>query len=372
MALYNEDINYKRNMGMLALIYIPLVLLSKLVRWTIMKPQLVDVSIGWHFVSRLNSGEIKPFGINQNNSVQIYDFLNFCRVETYVEWEWFITIALNIVVFLVACRFYRNNKGATLKESIFIYLNIAILNIFCFCMAKEPAQMLCFLLMSFAIILPSNISVKKIMLCLALLFTAFYLRKYYGLVLIYFFVVEFAITNMITKIDTSTANGKRQIVFSIIGLLLFFAVCQYILLSIMSSIDPETYLDMIYVNNREGSNAASEIAPIFGTDNRALFTVDYFIKIFRLMFPLELLVKGKVTYIFIVVYHVMLFGYLLKSFINFKQLQDNHKLALYLYIAFWMCSASFEPDFGSWIRHEGVAFPIIILLLSGTKNKQLT
>lgn len=229
--------------------------------------------------------------------------------------------------------------------------------------------MICFLIMSLAILVPKSISAKRVAVVLALLFTAFFLRKYYGLVLIYLFVVEFAINNWISMIDSSTVAGKRKIALSVFGLLLLFACFQYVLLTILAGVDPETYMEMIRVNNREGFNAASEIAPIFATENRALFCVDYFIKIFRLMFPVELLLKGKVTYIFIVVYHAMLFGYLYKSFVNFKQLTDNHKYALYLYIAFWLCSASFEPDFGSWIRHEGVALPVIILLLSKTRKQ---
>lgn len=89
------------------------------------------------------------------------------------------------------------------------------------------------------------------------------------------------------------------------------------------------------------------------------------------MFPVELLLKGKVTYLFIVVYHFMLFKYLLKNFFRFNDLDHIQKCALFLYVAFWMCSASFEPDFGSWIRHEGVSFPIIILLLSKIRNNSL-
>ncbi len=356
-------------MGLLALIYIPLVLLSKLVRWTIMKPQLVDVSAGWSLVGIINRGECGSFAFNQNNTLPLYDFVNFCGLTSYVEWEWFITIALNIIVFVSASNFLQNNKGATLFDNIFIYLNVAILNIFCFNMAKEPPQMLCFLLMSFAVLYPPNIYAKRIAIALALLFTTFYMRKYYGLVLIYYFVVEFAVNNWIAKVDTSTSKGKRDIAFIILGLLIFFSGCQYILLSIMSSVDPETYAEMIRVNNRDWTAAASEITPIFASENRALFTVDYFIKIFRLMFPIELLLKGKITYIFIIVYHFMLFSYLLKSFINFKNITVSHKCALYLYIAFWICSASFEPDFGSWIRHEGVAFPVIILLLSRTQTQ---
>ena len=43
--------------------------------------------------------------------------------------------------------------------------------------------------------------------------------------------------------------------------------------------------------------------------------------------------------------------------------RQTRTAALYLYLAFLLCSAAFEPDFGSWIRHQGVALPIILLIL---------
>ena len=50
-----------------------------------------------------------------------------------------------------------------------------------------------------------------------------------------------------------------------------------------------------------------------------------------------------------------------------RQKEEDRRLtrtaALYLYLAFLLCSAAFEPDFGSWIRHQGVALPIILLIL---------
>ena len=42
---------------------------------------------------------------------------------------------------------------------------------------------------------------------------------------------------------------------------------------------------------------------------------------------------------------------------------DTRTIALYTYLAFLLCSAMFEPDFGSWLRHQSVAFPIIIYIL---------
>lgn len=364
-------------MGMLAILYIPLVIISKIVRWTIMKSQLVDAGIGWRMVNEINNGDFEPFGLfgswgdwGTSNTKAMFDSFNFIGMDHYIEWEVFITILFNIITFAIICNFYRNNKRVTLLENGFIYLNIAILNIFCFCMAKEPYQMIFFVLMFLAITAFKTYRAKTIALYIALIISILYSRKYFGLVLMYCGVIQYVVTRWMSKIDTSNKEGRKQLLFSIVGLLVFFGLCQYLLLTVVSVVDPATYLEMIRVNNREGAGSVSEIAPIFSTSNRALFTLDYFIKILRLMFPIELLLKGKITYVFIIVYHFMLFLFLVKSFIqhNIANSDNSQKLALYLYVAFWLCSAAFEPDFGSWIRHEGVAFPVILLLLSQNKE----
>ena len=130
------------------------------------------------------------------------------------------------------------------------------------------------------------------------------------------------------------------------------------------------------------------------------------------MFPLELLIKGRIKYIFFIIFQSLLVTFIGRAFINRKknaitddkeedeeekevaiigddisenekdveyyeeieeekelrlQQEEDRRLcrtsALYLYLAFLLCSAAFEPDFGSWIRHQGVALPIILLIL---------
>ena len=41
---------------------VPIIIASKAVRWTIMKPQLVDMSIGWGFVPKIRNGAFTGFG----------------------------------------------------------------------------------------------------------------------------------------------------------------------------------------------------------------------------------------------------------------------------------------------------------------------
>ena len=45
-----------------------------------------------------------------------------------------------------------------------------------------------------------------------------------------------------------------------------------------------------------------------------------------------------------------------------KNNTKSQNLALYIYIAFILGSATFEPDFGSWVRHEAATFPILMIV----------
>ena len=126
----------------------------------------------------------------------------------------------------------------------------------------------------------------------------------------------------------------------------------------------DTYNEMVAANSRDATTAASEITPLFPNSNPALLAVDYFIKIFRLMIPIELLFKLKITYLFLLVYQGFLLQFLIRTFkFRDKKRIPTRTIAMYLYIAFLLCSATFEPDFGSWVRHQGVAFPVILLLI---------
>ena len=43
-------------------------------------------------------------------------------------------------------------------------------------------------------------------------------------------------------------------------------------------------------------------------------------------------------------------------------------LALCMVLAFMTVSALFEPDFGSWVRHESAAFPLLWMAFRSSAN----
>lgn len=357
---------------------IPLIIISKIVRWTIMRPQLVNMSIGWGFLPKIqtfpfNGFEAANFWGASNavtnvdiNTISFFQMLDL-GFTSYQSWEVYITIIYNILIFLCVKNFYERNPLAGIKENCFIYLNVAILNIFCLNLAKEPYQMVFFLLMALAISVPKTYRAKSFALIVALILTILYSRKYFGLVLMYFLILNYVIEKLFGKTHTAyiaPSVAKKKVYGKLLLLVVLFGVLHYFFMSFLQINNADTYDEMVAANSRDQTPAASEITPFFPNSNPALLAVDYFIKIFRLMIPIELLIKLKVTYLFLLVYQGLLLSFLVRTFKNRdKLLNPTRTIAIYLYFAFLLCSAAFEPDFGSWVRHQGVAFPVILLLI---------
>lgn len=364
----------RKNIQNFAIWFIPLIIVSKIVRWTIMLPQLVWMSIGWGMLGTMNSGNIPPFrasvgemsnaaSVAVSNTIALCDFVNIFGIDTYVGWEIFITVIFNLFLWFAVNRFYRTHPEAGWRENVFIYLNIAVLNIFCLNLAKEPYQLIFFFLMAYAIKSGKTYRSKCILLIIVLILTVLFARKYYAMIIMYFIVLQVLVARWFDKINIDTKRGKKKLYVYIFLMFALFGVFHYFMMTYLSTENEDVYEELVAANSRDATGAVSEITPFFPDGNPMLLALDYFIKIFRLMFPIELLIKGKMTYLFMIVYQYLLFMFIMRAFKGRHEKRFTRTIALYLYLAFLLCSAAFEPDFGSWVRHEGVAFPIILLIL---------
>ena len=404
--------NTRRNISRLG-IWLPLIIIaSKIIRWTIMLENLVYMSIGWSMAFRIWEGDNVWGGPGAGvlrNAEWLFSKTNFLGVESFVGWEIYFSVIYNIAFAFFIINFYKKNPYVGAKENIFIYFNLAILNIYCFAMSKECYQVLFWFLLARCINFSSTYKKKLIALMIGLVFTYIFSRKYYALIGLYFIVIQFYVTTFLSNIDTSSTRGRKKLIQSIFGLFVIFAIFHFFFMGFMESASQDQYEELVRVNTREGSYADSEITPIF-KGNRVMLTLDYFVKIFRLAFPIELLIKAKPTYIITIAYQSLLLLFLYNAFKNrnknsiedmeednvdevnsfiedadYEENEENENederdsknvtvletrdridtrtIALYTYLAFLLCSAMFEPDFGSWLRHQSVAFPIIIYIL---------
>ena len=54
--------------------------------------------------------------------------------------------------------------------------------------------------------------------------------------------------------------------------------------------------------------------------------------------------------------------YAVRGIVTIRENSSTKNIALLVYFAFLFASASFEVDYGSWIRHCAVTFPILLLM----------
>ena len=138
------------------------------------------------------------------------------------------------------------------------------------------------------------------------------------------------------------------------------SIIYFLMLNFIKIIDLKSYNELIRVRTRVGI-ANTQMINIFKSTNLILFTLDYLIMIIRMLFPLELIPMG-IKYWPYVGYQILISYFVLKNIKNIKENKKTQNFALYTYIAFLLGSATFEPDFGSWVRHEVAIFPILIII----------
>jgi cell division protein FtsW (lipid II flippase) len=88
-----------------------------------------------------------------------------------------------------------------------------------------------------------------------------------------------------------------------------------------------------------------------------------------MLVPVELLTKGM-QYIPFLFFQLAVTVYLAGLFVHVDEIEDeNQFLALSIFLGYFLASAIFEPDFGSWVRHESATFPVLHLLVMSSNQR---
>ncbi len=342
----------------LSMWWIWLIIFSKVVRYTILYETLVKPGIGWHYLSILNSHQASP-GISlgsdevinpSDNAMFLLQMLNYLDITSYYGYEIAITAIGN---FLLFCLVRRCKPIYTSIEALFIVVAIMTLNVFVFTLSKDAVQLLFFVSLFFALrITRDNALNGIIVVSLLILVDAVSFRLYYML-LFPFFVIVFIANRMLNNISNHWVR--------LVGIWITLGISYFIVLYIIQQILPGYYDEMIRVRYRV-SDATTDIQLLFHSENIWLLVLDYMILILRLLVPVELILFGPKFIAFLgvqIIYTLAFIG----SFRKMKCAFVNRNIAVVIYMAFLGMSATFEPDFGSWIRHECVIFPVLLVAL---------
>lgn len=345
--------------GCLMIFYISI--LVKFFQYTILPPKYFYDSKG--ILSYMNGNYIADK--SYNFTAKLFDIINIFKFDELIEWSILLSIIFTTILFFYLIK---NNKY-NLKQYIFIYSSIALLNIYVFNLSKDMIQF-CFFLIIYIIILNKRLKnkTKIFLISIVLIYEAINFRFYYIIMATLIIIVYFLYSKFM---------GNKEINKSyLINILIFTIIIFFIEVFIVKIISLESYNQIINArssvnNTRIGSlDAETMINDVFGTNTYYIkFILNYIVNIIRLMLPIELILKG-VKYIPFVIYQLFITINLLNLG---KKLTNNNILIFATIVSFIMISAIFEPDFGSFIRHESTLTLLLLemnVINEARKNKK--
>ncbi len=340
---------YNVNDILILLVY-PISVVAKLFQFLILPGKYFYDS---EAILRMASNSFLQYSVGDGSYVftaEFFRIINIFGFSSLLEWAVFISFTCNILII----HYFKKNKIRNYSELIIACCFLFLLNIYVFNISKDILQFLFFLFI-FNTIKSEKLSspIKHILVIVMFIFESIFFRSYYILTAVFYVCAVIGLP-FLRKYE------KRGIFLTVlsIGLVIyaFLAVSQFIM--------PDEYYSLVNVRNalnlyRVGSADASTMILNLIQDNGSLplYILNYFINAFRMMFPVELISKGFLQIAF------MMFQ-LICTFLFFKKLRGYYALNAFdrskinIMIAYFLTAFIFEPDFGSFVRHEVATFVV--------------
>lgn len=299
-----------------------------------------------------------------NMTAFIFDKINFLKFYSLQQWSIFFAVIFNFIIVYIL---YKSKKNYKLSQYFFIYASTILLNIYVFNLSKDIIQFCVFLLIYLILINPKmNNQNKLISILTILVLEAFMYRIYYGIMAFVLLTIY-----IIYLVFIRNRNLNKNNIIKIIFLCLFFFFMEVFFISLISKENYNTIIlarSNINMYREFDTNAATIInEPLGINDTFSKFIGNYSLNFLRIAFPIELFFKG-IIYIPFVFYQLYIIYVFIKTL---KKINDKNILLVATFLSYFMISVIFEPDFGSFIRHESAMALILIALSNESISKKL-
>lgn len=234
-----------------------------------------------------------------------------------------------------------------------ILISLLLLNVYVFNISKDLVQFVIDLIALFFIKKIRNQRIQTLFVSLTFILFSFRFRSYLAIIGILYLYI---------KIFNNKHIDKK--VFLLVTACLFITITAYLFYC------NNSLFNGIF-NNRDNTNkyrldsenAQTIINNLINKDGYIFEILNYVINLIRLIFPIELILRGNVLYLLFLIFNILTFItiYLQRDKIK----NDNILNSIFtLFISFILVFALFEPDFGSFLRHFiPISFIMIIACL---------
>lgn len=308
----------------------------------------------------IESNSMQAWGDAYEIVADLFREINFLGYTSLQDWAYTLAFIFIFIMFFMLIRLDEPDK----LQLFFIFCSVGLLNIYIFNISKDVIQYGIFFLMYLVIINKKIPKLLKILLCFYIFWwESTFFRSYYilmGVLFIILYMIIKVVQFKVKKVDKKILISIFIIIF--ISMYALIYVSQFI-----SYEDYERLINIRYTAPNQGAVSAINNW-IDDRGSLSLYMVNYIINAVRMMLPVELILNGP-FYMPFVVYQGFILYYLVKTIGNLnKNTNEIVVLALSSFIAYLLVSFTFEPDFGSFVRHEAATFPILHLIVLDKEN----
>ena len=291
--------------------------------------------------------------------------VNILHFTEFSQWAFCIS---SLAIVCMVMKLYKNER-ITVDKMIFVYLTIILQNIYVFRISKDIVQEILFILIDIIIINQHINNKYKVYIVFCVLIWEACVYRYYYYITAAFFILIYTMIRNIRRIN-------------ILKVIAIFLVILCIGLIGLQKVDNSRYNELIYIrtklnrNRDESPDAVTAINDVVKNNgNVFVYLFNYFINLMRVLFPIELIVKG-IKYIPFIVYQMYITAkmIIILSKVKQREMEIKSTLLISVFISYLLVATLHEPDFGSFIRHESaLAFIMFDLFISDKDDdKEIT
>jgi predicted nucleic acid-binding protein len=133
---------------------------------------------------------------------------------------------------------------------------------------------------------------------------------------------------------------------------------------------PEYYYSLIRVSTSHTEDANTALKAVVDGESVIAITLNWAVAIIRILLPFELAAKGNVIYFPYIIFQLFVTVIFVNGVLSADVNTPSKNIGLVVFGGFILCSAAFEPDFGSWLRHETVTFPLFMHIADLQKGRE--
>ena len=294
----------------------------------------------------------------------LFRTINVLDLTTMNQWSWLLGLVMTFLVFFMVLHI----QEPDIIQTIFLLACVGLLNIYVFNIGKDVIQFVFFFGVYIILMLPIKNQVVKIFMAAGVLyFESKVFREYYILIAalvlaVYAILVIFRYFSKVPVV--------ARIVGTLISMYLLVCCVMFVSMVLMPS-EYQQIMEVRYasISGRDTSAVAAGSTIInnwIGGDNTTslpIFLLNYLINAVRMMIPFELAVRSF-QYLPFFCFQIAVTVYLVHMFGKLNEIEDETQLlAISIFLGYVLASVLFEPDFGSWVRHEAATFPVLHLLV---------